>query len=84
VYIESSELFDPRGIKMPEVTSAQAAQIVNVNQTTIWLDVKAGRLPAKLIGRRGIIRIEVNDLRKYAEDNRRLFNEDIVREFAQG
>lgn len=68
---------------MPELKSAQAARIVGVSQVTIWLDVKAGRLPAKLVGRRGVIHIRIDDLRRYAEENRRVFNEKFVQEFAQ-
>lgn len=68
---------------MPEIKSAEAAQIVGVSQVTIWTDVKEGRLPAKLIGRRNVIKINIDDLRRYAKENQRLFNETLAQEFAK-
>lgn len=67
---------------MPEIKAAQAAQIVGVSNFTIWTDVKEGRLPAKLVGRRGIIYIDIDALRQYAKENRRIFNEELAQQSA--
>jgi hypothetical protein len=83
MFTKSNNLNNPIGDEMPEVKSTQAARIVGVSQVTIWTDVKEGRLPAKLVGRRGIISIELDDLRQYAKENRRIFNEKLVQEFVK-
>lgn len=69
---------------MPEVKAVQAAQIVDVSRVIIWKDVKAGRLSARLVGRRGVIIIEIDALRQYAKENRRAFNEELAQQFNQG
>jgi hypothetical protein len=68
---------------MSEVKASQAAQIVDVCHVTLWKDVKAGILPARLVGRRGVIHIELDTLRQYAKDNRRTFNEELAQEFTE-
>lgn len=68
---------------MPEVSSRDAAQIINVSRVSIHGHVKAGRLPARQEGLRGIIRIEVDDLRKFAERYQYRFNEELATQLTQ-
>lgn len=68
---------------MPEVSAREAAQIINVGHMTIRRYVKAGRLPARNEGIRGIIKIEVDDLRQFAERYQYRFNEDLATQLAQ-
>lgn len=68
---------------MPEVSSRDAAQIINLSRVSIHSHVKAGRLPARQAGLRGIIRIEVDDLRKFAERYQYRFNEELATQLAQ-
>lgn len=68
---------------MPEVSAREAAQIINVSHTNIHRHVKAKRLPARNQGIRGIIRIEVDDLRQFAERYQYRFNEDLATQLAQ-
>jgi len=66
---------------MSKISSAIAAEIVGVTPKIIWQDVKEGRLVAELINRRGVIRINIDDLRRYAQENRRRFDEEKVKKY---
>lgn len=68
---------------MPEVSAREAAQIINVSHMNIYRHVKAGRLPARNEGIRGIIRVEVDDLRKFAERYQYRFDEELATQLAQ-
>lgn len=47
---------------------AQAARILAVDPRTLRREVESGRLPALRLGRRGLIRIHPDDLRRMGED----------------
>lgn len=68
---------------MPEVSSREAGQIINVSRISIYSHVKAGRLPARQEGLRGIIKIEVDDLRQFAERYQYRFNEELATRLTQ-
>ena len=63
---------------MPEVSSVEAAQIVGVSDETIRHDVTIGDLPAKRIGKRKIIRIDIDNLRSYAVKFNRIFDQSVA------
>lgn len=63
---------------MPLVSSLEAAQIVGVSDETIRHDVTIGDLPAKRVGKRKIIRIEIDHLREYAERFNRIFDQSVA------
>ena len=63
---------------MPEVSSLEAAQIVGVSDETIRHDVTIGDLPAKRIGKRKIIRIDIDNLRSYAVKFNRIFDQSVA------
>lgn len=66
---------------MPEVSTIQAAQIIGASHNTIWKKVRAGDLPARRQGERGLIRIEIDDLRRFAQDNGYRFYDEIANSF---
>lgn len=68
---------------MPEVSAREAAQIINVSHTNIHRHVKAKRLPARSEGIRGIVKIEVDDLREFAKRYQYRFNEELATQLAQ-
>lgn len=68
---------------MPEVSARAAAQIIELSHTTIHGHVESGRLPARKQGLRGIIRIDVDDLRKFAARYQYRFNEELATRLAQ-
>ena len=51
---------------MPDVTAAQAGQIVGVTDDTIRNYVERGLLPARRQGIKRIVFIELSDLQKFA------------------
>lgn len=63
---------------MALVSSLEAAQIVGVSDETIRHDVTIGDLPAKRIGKRRIIKIEIDQLREYADRFNRVFDQSIA------
>lgn len=67
---------------MSEFSTQEAAQIVGCSHTTIWEQVKAGELTARRQGLRGIIRIEEDDLRSFAERYNYRYNEALARQLA--
>lgn len=67
---------------MPEYNTRDAAEIVGVSHTMIWEYVKDGRLTARRQGIRGIIRIDADDLRRFAEEYDFRFNEALAAQLA--
>jgi len=63
-----------------ELSASQAAHVLQVSRDTIWRDVRDGNLIARRQGRRGIIRIDVEKLEKYANDNGYIINAQMLKE----
>jgi excisionase family DNA binding protein len=71
-----------RGNMAAEVSTYQAASILGTSHNTIWERVREGKLPARRQGERRIIRIDVEQLRRYAQENGYRFNEELARSLA--
>jgi len=67
---------------MPEVSTAQAAEIIGTSDETIRRYVDRSMLPARQQGIRGIIRIELSDLRSFAEQNGFRYDQQIANRHA--
>lgn len=70
-------------IKMAEVSSAHAAEIIGTSDVTIRRAVYADRLPARREGLRKKIWIDVDELRRFAAEYQYRFDEALARKVAQ-
>jgi len=68
---------------MAEVSAPQAAEILSTSHPTIFRRVEDGSLLARREGVKGTIRIDVDTLRKFAEDNGYRFNEELAVSYAK-
>lgn len=68
---------------MPEVSSNDAGRIIGVNSETIRRYVDRGILPARRVGLRGALRIEIEDLRKVAREYQYRFDEELAQQLAR-
>lgn len=68
---------------MPEVSSVNAARIINTSDVTIRRYVYGGLLPARRQGLRKIMHIEVDELRKFAQEHQYRFDEKLAAELAK-
>lgn len=68
---------------MPEVSSTDAAQIVGIGEVTIRRHVYNGRLGARRVGVRKIMRIELEELRRLAQEYQYRFDEELAQELAK-
>lgn len=68
---------------MPEVSSTAAAKIIGSNHVTVREHVENGRLPGRRVGLRGVVRIEIDDLREFAKKYQYRFNEELAATLAQ-
>ncbi len=68
---------------MAEVTAPQAAEITGITYITLYRRVEDGTLPSRRIGIRGEIRVNVDDLRAFAERLGYRFNEALATQFAK-
>jgi hypothetical protein len=64
-----------------EVSTQQAAQILSTTPKTIWEKCRDGKIKARRQGERGVIRIDIDELRRYAQAFGYRFNEDLAEEF---
>ena len=75
---------DAKGITtMTEVTAPQAAEIVGIDHSTLFKHVRAEVLPARRVGLRRDIRIETDDLRKYAAKLGYRFDEALATQYGK-
>jgi AICAR transformylase/IMP cyclohydrolase PurH len=72
-----------KGIDMATVTATQAAEILSTSHMTIHRRVDDGILPARREGLARIIKIELDDLRKFAKEFGYSFNEDVAERLAK-
>lgn len=68
---------------MRGLSAIEAGKIIGVTHTTIHAYVRRGELPARRVGVRRIIRIDVEDLRKFAERYQFDFDEELARQIAE-
>lgn len=68
---------------MTAVTAAQAAAILSTSHMTIHRRVDDGLLKARREGVGRIVKINIEDLRKFAEDYGYSFDEDIAAQYAK-
>ncbi len=68
---------------MTAVTASQAAAILSTSHMTIHRRVDDGLLPARREGVARIVKIEIEDLRKFAKDYGYSFNENIAAQYAK-
>jgi hypothetical protein len=67
---------------MAEVTSTQAAAIIDTSHMTIHRRVDDGSLPGRRQGLDRQIRVEIDDLRQFATKYGYRFNEEIARQYS--
>lgn len=67
---------------MPDVTSTQAAEIIGVSHMTIHRRVDDGRLPGRRQGLDRQIRVDLDDLREFAQEYGYRFDENLARQYA--
>lgn len=65
---------------MPEISSTDAGKIIGLTSQSIRAHIKNGRLKARFVGPRRIVKIDVEDLRKLAEKYNYCFNEEVTAE----
>jgi len=65
-----------------DLTVAQGAEILGVNYRTMARYVASGKLPSRRRNLREQV-ISMDDLRKFAEDYKLLFNDQIAQELSQ-
>lgn len=65
-----------------ELSTSEAGQILNISSRTINRYVKRGLLNARLQGVQQVMRIDVADLRTFAESYGFVVNEVVVEEIA--
>jgi excisionase family DNA binding protein len=66
---------------MAEVTATQAAEILSTSHMTIHRRVDDGSLPARRQGLARIVKIDVGDLRRFAETNGYRFDEKLAKQY---
>ena len=64
---------------MPEVRLPQASEIVSKDRSTVFHWVEKGLLPARRVGIRRDIRIDVDSLRSFAREHNYPFDERLAR-----
>jgi excisionase family DNA binding protein len=70
-------------IIMPELSSLDAARVIGISDETIRSHVTSGVLSARRVGRRGIVRIDVDDLRAHAEKYQYRFDDELAAKLAK-
>ena len=68
---------------MPEVTLTQAGEIVSKDRATVYHWVEDGLLPSRREGLRRDIKIEVGDLKKFADQHGYRFNDSLAKQYAK-
>lgn len=68
---------------MPEVSSAEAAEIIGTTSQTIRRAVDRKLLMARRHGLRGLVKIDVDELRQFATQYQYRFDESLVKRYAE-
>lgn len=84
ILIDMIDFSEQKGITtMTEVTAPQAAEIVGIDHSTLFKHVQAGIVPARRVGLKRDIRIDVEDLRTYAGKLGYRFNEALATQYGK-
>jgi hypothetical protein len=67
---------------MPEVSSSQAARIIRMSDDTVRRHVRMGLLPARRQGPRKDAKIEIEELRRFAQKYNYQFDEALAQSFS--
>lgn len=67
---------------MAEVTASQAAEILSTSHMTIHRRVDDGSLRARRQGLARIVKIDVEELRRFAQENGYRFDEALAKDYA--
>lgn len=68
---------------MPEVSSAEAAKIIGITSQTIRRHIDDQLLSARKQGVRGIVRVDIDDLRKFADEYQYRFDEELAAKYTK-
>ncbi len=68
---------------MPELSSTDAGRVISVSRQTIVSYVDSGVLPARRMGLRKVIRIDVEELRRTAEKYGYRFDTTLATQLAK-
>ncbi len=63
---------------MPDVSSTEAAKIIGVSSQTIRRQIDRGLLSARLEGPKRLVKIDIENLRQFAERYQYRFNEELA------
>jgi excisionase family DNA binding protein len=72
-----------REAQMATVTASQAAEILSTSHMTIHRRVDDGLLPARREGLARIVRIEIEDLRRFAQQYGYAFSEEVAAQYTK-
>ncbi len=68
---------------MPEISSEEAARLIGMSRQSIRAHVENGRLAARRVGPRRVVKIELEDLRQFAEKYQYRLNETLAAQLAK-
>lgn len=68
---------------MSEISAVDAARLIGVSDETIRRLVNRNILPARKVGLRGKIKVELDDLRSVAEKLNYRFDEEAAKQFCE-
>ena len=68
---------------MPEVSLTQASEIVSKDRSTVFRWVEDGLLPARRVGIRRDIYIDIDTLRRFSAQYGYRFDDALARQYAQ-
>lgn len=68
---------------MQEVSTMDAARIIGTSDTTVRKHVNSGTIAARHEGLRGRIRIELDELRKFADEYQYKFDDALASELTK-
>ncbi|MEZ4684175.1 MAG: helix-turn-helix domain-containing protein [Caldilineaceae bacterium] len=67
---------------MPEVSGPDAAKILGIDQSTVRRYIYRGLLKARRSGLRKIIKVDLDELRRFAAEHEYRFNEELAGEYS--
>ena len=68
---------------MPEVTLTQASEIMRKPRMSVFRWIEAGLIPARRVGIRRDIRIEIEDLRSFAKQYSYDYDESLAAKYTK-
>ncbi len=64
-----------------ELSTRQAGAVIGVSQITVIANIKRGTLAARIFGFKRVMRINVEELRRFAAEYGYTVNEELLRQF---